>query len=526
MQYHWGIMALSLYWICAIFWFVPGSLEGDEAIYAQVLRETIARDSFLTLYWRGEIWMEKPPLFFWIGILLTKLSVAYEYVGRYISGGFGYATILLTYFAVYSLYRDRIAALVAAVCPMSLPLFIEASRYGILDMMLTFFVFLACISLWKFIDGGRLHWLYCSAFATACGVMTKSAVGLIPVIVAVGLIIYKPKKFLKARLDLIKSMIFFLGVTAPWHLYMHFSHPRAFVGEYFGYHVLERFDSNYINSPYSSYTEVVFAQFGIWVLLIPATLLTYFFILGDVSGKTKRRVTFLLVVSTMIYGIFSLSQTKVPFYILPVAPFLAVALGVTIHALLQQGKYRYFHLLTGLSLLHFLPIFFTQFSDVARVNILIPQIVMSVFIPSSKIFYGIGFGLLLLYIALTWLSYTHRKSGTVNACAAIVLVGMSTIIPFSLDRSNTTKEIGDFITTYAIDYDISTVLVSDESLIRSNTLLLYTPLGVAVERTHSGNTSHLQSIDETVLCVTPAYGGLSKNILHTSANTVVFNCNE
>jgi len=60
---YWPGLALLLFGVFLIFVRSTGSLDGDEAIYAQVARETLAQDSWLTLYWRGDVWLEKSPFF-------------------------------------------------------------------------------------------------------------------------------------------------------------------------------------------------------------------------------------------------------------------------------------------------------------------------------------------------------------------------------------------------------------------------------------------------------------------------------
>ena len=47
-----------------------GSLhDWDEAIYAQVAREMLLSDTWMTLSWNGAAFFHKPPLYFWLTAL-------------------------------------------------------------------------------------------------------------------------------------------------------------------------------------------------------------------------------------------------------------------------------------------------------------------------------------------------------------------------------------------------------------------------------------------------------------------------
>ncbi len=521
---HWGFLLLSIYWIVALLWFMPGSLEGDEAIYAQVLRETLANNSFLTLFWRGEVWMEKPPLFFWIGIVLAKIGISYEYVGRCIAGGFGYATIVLTYFFVYKKGSSRFAAIFCAVCLMSLPLFIQASRYGILDTMLTFCVVAACLSLWQSACTGESRWVYIAAFATGCGVMVKSAVGLIPVIALLGLAIYSPPKYALTYKILIQSILIFMCVTLPWHFFMSLSHGRAFVDEYFFYHIIERFDSNYINSPYDSYADVITSHFGVWFFVLPIAVLLYVYSFKKKQNEVNQIIISSLVICCMIYILFTFSQTKVPFYILPATPLLAIALGMIIQSYLREKKQRYLLYITALTCLSCLPVIFVQYSDVARVNLVLAKILLQMSSAQGSALYILGYGVTIILL-VTMVQFHHKlKRISVYKIALILLLGTTAIVPFSLERSKATTEIGRFITEYAYKQQLDVVFVSGEVSIRSNTLLLYTPLGIAVEKmTHKDIDLSIYNTKKA-LCVTPSNPDRDRKALLTHGDIDIRRC--
>ena len=113
--------------------------DPDEPRYAEVSREMVNGGDWILMHRNGEIYTDKPPLFFWIVAFssflwqgLTPFSV------RFPSAFFGTLTVLLTFFIGKRLYSSRTGFLSGLILATSFQ-FAFLSTRGNIDTTLTFF---------------------------------------------------------------------------------------------------------------------------------------------------------------------------------------------------------------------------------------------------------------------------------------------------------------------------------------------------------------------------------------------------
>jgi len=73
-NYCWRIILLGMLAVFVIFYGLGNEslYDWDEAIYAQISKEMILNNNYLTLHWNYEPWFEKPPLLMWITALFFQ----------------------------------------------------------------------------------------------------------------------------------------------------------------------------------------------------------------------------------------------------------------------------------------------------------------------------------------------------------------------------------------------------------------------------------------------------------------------
>jgi hypothetical protein len=122
--------------------------------------------------------------------------------------------------------------------------------------------------------------------------------------------------------------VFFLfsaAIFLPWHLEMYRRFGQAFIDNYIGYHVLDRATTAIEDkgAPFWWYVIVMKVSMRIWFLaLIPALVITVMKIL-----KKSNKHVFLAIWFTFIFLLFSFSQSKLKWYIIPVYPAAALMVG-------------------------------------------------------------------------------------------------------------------------------------------------------------------------------------------------------
>lgn len=186
----WPGRDIALLLLGALLLFVPsfftrGLWPPDETRYMSISRAMAANGQYLLLFRNGELYSDKPPLFFWLSAGLYRLGFGI-FAARVLAALASTGTALVT----YELARRRLsgrAPLLAALVTMTAGLFMITSKVGVLDPLFTFLVTASIVSGLLAMDesdrrAGRL-WL--SAYLlSGLAVLTKGPVGiLLPLLV-------------------------------------------------------------------------------------------------------------------------------------------------------------------------------------------------------------------------------------------------------------------------------------------------------------------------------------------------------
>ncbi len=117
------------------------------------------------------------------------------------------------------------------------------------------------------------------------------------------------------------SLSLFLLAVLPWHLYMFHLFGVSFLTEYFGFHVLAR-------ATHQIEDHVTHWWYYFWVLLISAApfVLVYPFAIVDSFRRKELRAWSIFAVA--VIGFFTVVQTRLPHYIAPAYPALALLTSV------------------------------------------------------------------------------------------------------------------------------------------------------------------------------------------------------
>ena len=353
-----------LLWLLAlllsIVWFVMlGTrtlVPTDEGRYAEMAREMLASGDWITTRLNGIKYFEKPPLQIWMTALAFKLFGLGEWQARLWTGLCGYAGIILTGVAGMHVFGRRTgvaAALILGSC-----LFWSAMGHiNTLDMGLAGGMTLAlCGMLVSQVAAGptaaavRRNWMLACWAGMALAVLSKGLIGLaLPGAVLIVYTLVARDWAIWTRLHLLAGLLVFSAITVPWFVLVSLHNPE-FARFFFIHEHFERF------------TSKVHHRTGAWYYFLPilvAGLLPWLAVAVQamVAGCRERfdeTVTalparrfqpkkLLLVWSILIFVFFSVSGSKLPSYILPIFPALALLLA----AYLQDAPRRAWWLLAG-----------------------------------------------------------------------------------------------------------------------------------------------------------------------------------
>lgn len=308
-----------------------GFLGPDEPRYAEVAREMFASGDYISTRLCGCLWFEKPVLLYWVSATGYLVFGVTEFAARVPTAAVALATVALVYVALRRLGMPNLALASALVLATS-GLFIAYARVATPDMVLTAAITAALLAAYHSTRAhGRARSVFwaLSFLCTGLAVLAKGLVGAVLVftILVIYLILAGQLRSVRWR-DWLVGLVVFLGVVGTWYGPVTIRHGWAFIEEFFVRHHFERYTSNEFGHPQPLYFFVLVSVAGLapWsFFLIPAIgRLRY---LKD-SRDSLLVLAWIWAVVPLVF--FSLSESKLPGYILPIFPGLAVIVGAEV----------------------------------------------------------------------------------------------------------------------------------------------------------------------------------------------------
>jgi len=333
-----------LLWLCIVAALLDlrafGLTDLDEGFYASVAWEMRHAGDWRTPTFLGEPWFEKPPLLYWLMVGSMRVFGENEFALRLPSALMYALTIaLLAWWGNRRLGAGAgsWAARLFALAPLSLIL----ARLAITDMALAFFLTLAVIALW---EARGLGWSLVGGVALGLAFLTKGPFGL----GLVGLLYVWNARTLHAQGLRLRWVLVALGVALltalPWYVGVYLQHGAAFFGEFVVKQNLMRFAGG--DTAHSVLPLIRRGDVGGVVAGVAVYLLFYVGVLwlGGLSMVGWANVLwareddplrlYLRRWAWLVFGLFTLSFTKLPAYIFPMFPAMALLVGARV----AQGR--------------------------------------------------------------------------------------------------------------------------------------------------------------------------------------------
>jgi 4-amino-4-deoxy-L-arabinose transferase-like glycosyltransferase len=316
----------------ALLWF--GTLNyrhlipSDEGRYAEMAREMLVTGDWVTPRYNGYKYFEKPPLQVWATAATFQVFGIGDWQARLWSALTGFLTILAVGFTGTRIYNAR-AGWLAAVVLASSPMWVISGHFNSLDMGLSAFLVAAlCSLLFAQTSHNKLsgrNWMWACWVFMALATLSKGVIGAaIPAMVLVTYSISAWDWKIWARLRLFSGLMLFFLITAPWFVLVAQRNPE-FLEFFFIHEHLQRFtqDAHSRTGPIYYFVPLLLIGLLPWVLQIPGAI---------AQAWQERRRAFssgwlLVCWSVIIFMFFSVSHSKLPGYIIPIFPALALLIG-------------------------------------------------------------------------------------------------------------------------------------------------------------------------------------------------------
>ena len=410
-------------------------IDPDEGRNANVAREMLRSGDWILPTLHGLPYLDKPAfLFAAIGASFALLGLN-EFAARLPSMLAGVATLLLTYRFARLLFGRSVAwrsVMVLAVAP----LFLGFARCVIFDLPLTALVLISWTSMELGRRGGRFG--YAGAWGAAgFAVLMKGPIGLILAVVGwMALHLAQPRIGVSGerrargwpRSFRLEHLFIFAAIVGPW-LWMVEARQPGFLRYALLTESFERLTQPTLkrSGPPWYYLPVILLGFLPWCgLLIARTR-------AIAQAVTHPGATRALVVASLaIFVFFSLSSSKLPGYVVPLLPLLAILTAASAHGLNErEAKRDAFVLagqLVGIALLALVALALPIIHELKRVPEL-PRL-----LPALAIAFGVCGVLGLLAarrgrIGLAWISASFSVPG-------LLLLGLPTLGEYSNEHGS------------------------------------------------------------------------------------------
>ncbi len=334
-QLFWLVIAVAVIWFANLEY--RTLIKPDEGRYAEIPREMVVSGDWVTPRLNDLKYFEKPPLQYWATATAYTVFGQHQWTSRLWAGLTGFAGLFLVWFAGRRLFGREAAGYATLLLGSSL-LYALMGHINTLDMGVTFFITLGIFALLlgqsETDVTKQRRWMLLAWVGMGLAVLSKGLMGIILPGTAVFLYCLVQRDFaVLRRMHWLAGLAVFLLITAPWFYQVMQANPEFF-GRFFIYEHYTRFTTKDLGryQPWYYFVPILLAGALPWtVLMFDAMYRTAFGVkvaslrrYADSSFDASR---FLLVWAVFIYVFFSLSGSKLPSYLLPMFPALALLMG-------------------------------------------------------------------------------------------------------------------------------------------------------------------------------------------------------
>lgn len=320
-------------------------IKSDEGRYAEIPREMVATGDWTTPRLNDLKYFEKPPLQYWATAAAYEAFGVSEWTSRLWTALTGFLGVFVVGYTATRLYDSRAGLFAATVVASSLA-YVLLAHFNTLDMGLTFFMTVTlCATLLARaaragVDLPEAHccsppdqarsqatrWMLAAWAAMALAVLSKGPVAA--VLSGGALVVYllatRDWALLRMLVPL-RGLAIFLVIAAPWFIAVSRANPE-FARFFFIHEHVERFLTTEARRPGPLWYFIPVLVVG----LLPWLTLACRAVVAAWRAPARARFSperLLLAWLFVVFVFFSLSGSKLPSYILPMFPALALLIG-------------------------------------------------------------------------------------------------------------------------------------------------------------------------------------------------------
>ena len=335
------LWTLAISFLCIWFYMLGARtlVPTDEGRYAEMAREMLATGDWITLRLNGIKYFEKPPLQNWMNALTFAVFGVGDWQARLWTGLCGLIGVAAVGYTGRQIFSSRVGSIAAIVLGSSF-YWAGMGHVNSLDMGLSgmLAITMCGLLLGQHQSGSekfRRNAMLACWIGMALATMSKGLIGFVlPGAVLVIYTLITRDWALWSRLQFGKGVLLFFAITAPWFILIAIrnpEHPHFF----------------FIHEHIQRFTSDVHKRGGAWYYFFPLLVLGIvpwmgLLVQGLWTGIKEKSPGFqplklLLIWSVFFFFFFSISHSKLPGYILPIFPALALMIAVYLEKCLPKA---------------------------------------------------------------------------------------------------------------------------------------------------------------------------------------------
>lgn len=323
----------TLWALCAVLWFSSLGLRElihpDEGRYSEISREMVVTRDFVTPHLNGLKYFEKPPLQYWATAGAFSVLGQTDFAARLWVGICGFLSLILIWVTARRLW-DRETADYATLVGAGMIWLDAMSHVVTLDMGVSFFLFATLCSFMLAHHEGATpkenrYWMWAAWAGMAGALLSKGLIGVvIPGAVLVLYSLITRQWALWKRMQWIPGLLIFCALGLPWHLLVAARNP-----EWAQFYLIHEHFVRFLTTEHRRtgawyyFVPVLIGGLIPWTSLLPKSLAGHW----GRKGPSFNPEKLLLIWCVFIFVFFSVSGSKLPGYILPIFPPIALLIG-------------------------------------------------------------------------------------------------------------------------------------------------------------------------------------------------------
>jgi 4-amino-4-deoxy-L-arabinose transferase-like glycosyltransferase len=297
-----------------------------EPRYAEIARIMFANGEWTVPMVNGELYTDKPILYFWLVLIGSKLAGGVsEWTLRLPAALAGIGFVMATYFTGRDFFSARVGFIAATVLATTMRVIWEA-RWAHIDMVFAFFFVLTIyFGARSLLGKGGKHDILLAYVFMAPAVLAKGLIGIVlPTLLLLAFTFVRRDWRIIVNAKPPLGIPLFLLIVAPWFYLVNNATDGKWLTDFIYAHHIQRYvDGAGHRQPFYYYLTTLPLDFLPWTVFAVPAALAYF-----PYRQLKRPVPQLFVLwFLVVFLFFSMSDTKRDLYLLPLLPSVALLVG-------------------------------------------------------------------------------------------------------------------------------------------------------------------------------------------------------